>query len=97
MTPLVYALIVALGFWMAICAGCGFRRRVLLFVGALLTGLTINQLWMMAGLNAKFFEPHALMAQAAVVMYGLCAFGSGWLVSRVSQAWAESRVDGTEV
>lgn len=93
MTPLVMALIIALCFWMALCAICGFRRRVMLFFGLLLTGLTINQIWMMVGLNAKLLEPHALMAQAALVMYGLCAFGVGWLASRVAQAWAESKVD----
>ena len=57
MTPLVMALIIALCFWMALCAICGFRRRVMLFFGLLLTGLTINQIWMMVGLNAKLLEP----------------------------------------
>ncbi|MEM6304155.1 MAG: hypothetical protein AAF744_05505 [Pseudomonadota bacterium] len=97
MSPVVYALIIALCFWMALCAVCGFRRRFLLFLGTVITGLTINQIWMMAGLQANFLEPHALMAQMALIMYGLSAFGAGWLVSRITQAWADSRIDGPEV
>ena len=93
MTPVVMALIIVLCFWMALCAVCGFRRRLLLFVGLLLTGLTVNQVWMMVWLNAKLLEPNALMAQAALSMYGVCAFGFGWLASRVARAWADSKVD----
>jgi hypothetical protein len=33
------------------------------------------------------------MAQAALVLYGLCAFGFGWLAGRLVRQFRASRVD----
>ncbi|MBD3663645.1 hypothetical protein [Sulfitobacter aestuariivivens] len=92
MTPLVAGLVVVLIAWMVLCILCGYRRRLVLFLGVLVTGLTLNQVWMYLGLQAKPTELNAVVAQLAVVFYGLSAFGAGWFVSRVTRAWVESRV-----
>jgi hypothetical protein len=93
MTPLFSFLAAILCLWMVLCLVCGYRRRVLLFLGVLLTGLSMNQLWMYLGLQARPTEINAIIAQVAVVFYGISAFGTGWLVGRISRAWAESRIE----
>jgi hypothetical protein len=59
-------------------------------------GLALNMVWMMGGLDAHPLEVHALIAQASVTLYALCAFGLGWFVGRIARAWAASRVKQTD-
>lgn len=82
-----------LAFWMAACCFCGLKKRFVAFLAVVLTGLAANMAWMVFGLNAKPFESNALIAQAAAVMYALCAFGLGLFLARVQRLWGESRVE----
>ncbi|QFT60359.1 hypothetical protein FIU94_16135 [Sulfitobacter sp. THAF37] len=95
MTGTVVILVAILGAWMLACAIQGYRVRPMGFVGVLLVGLALNMLWMALHLDARPLEGHALMAQAALTLYGLCAFGAGWLVGRVVRQFRASRVDDT--
>ncbi|MFK7838070.1 MAG: hypothetical protein AB8B60_17810 [Sulfitobacter sp.] len=88
MAPLVAVLLL----WMVFCALCGFRKRYVGFLAMLLGGLALNMLWMVFGLNAQPFEPHALLAQFSAVIYAVCAFFIGWFARRVQQAWQDSKV-----
>lgn len=96
MSTLIVVMIAVLVVWMLACAWCGFRKRFGLFAVALLGGLALNMASMMIGLDARFLEPNALMAQGAVTLYGICAFGFGWLVGRVARAWQSSSVKEIE-
>lgn len=92
MTSLAVILVTVLVIWMSACAACGYRSKVWAFVVVLVLGLGMNMAWMMIGLDARALEPHALIAQASVALYGCSAFGFGWLLGRVRRAWRESAV-----
>ncbi|MDD9721232.1 hypothetical protein PVW51_11020 [Sulfitobacter sp. PR48] len=93
MSPTIMALIAVLAVWMLACAFQGYRARLLGFLGVLILGMALNMLWMALHLNATPLEGNALMAQAALVLYGLCAFGFGWLAGRLVRQFRASRVD----
>ena len=93
MTPTVLVLAGILVLWMSICVWCGFTRRFRTFAVVLLAGLALNFAWMVLGLGAHLLERHALMAQAAVVLYGLCAMAAGWLAGRLVRHWRATRVE----
>ena len=93
MNTLVVVLIAVLMVWMSVCAWCGFRKRISLFFCVLGVGLVLNMAWMVFGLDARIFEPHALMAQGAATLYGLSACGIGWLAGRVSREWRASKIE----
>ena len=97
MSGTVLALAVVLLAWMALCAMCGLRWRPIVFLAALAGGLALNLAWMVLGLDAKPFEPHALMAQGALALYGIGSFGAGLLARRLVQAWRETAVGEPEV
>ena len=97
MTPLIWMLVALFALWMAACALCGFRARPLRFLLILAVGLAGNMIWMVLGLDARPFEPHAILAQASATLYALCAFGIGWLVRRVMRAWQAGRITKGEV
>ena len=92
MSGLVLTLAVLLLAWLGLCAVCGARRRGWLFLGVLCTGLTLNQLWMMLGLQARALEEHVLVAQASAAAHGLAAFVAGWLARRLGQALSARRL-----
>lgn len=93
MTPTIAILIATLAVWMLACAYQGYRARFWGFAGVLVLGMALNMLWMAVHLNATPLEGNALMAQAALVLYGLCAVGFGWLAGRVVRQFRASRVD----
>tara|TARA_R100000655_G_scaffold101486_1_gene146702 strand:- start:485 stop:784 length:300 start_codon:yes stop_codon:yes gene_type:complete len=93
LTPTLVALLAVFALWLIACIWAGFRARVLWFVIVLVIGLSLNALWMVFGLNARVFEPHALLAQLSVVLYAVGGFGLGWLLGRLVTRWRESRVD----
>lgn len=97
MTTTIAALIAALAVWMLACGYQGYRARLLGFLGVLILGMALNMLWMALHLNATPLEGNALMAQAALMLYGLCAFGFGWLAGRVVRQFRASRVDDQTV
>ncbi len=96
MTTTVTILVTVLALWMLICGWCGYGKRFGTFVLVLLAGLALNAVWMAFGLGAHPFEPHALMAQFSAALYGLCAFGCGWLAGRVARQWQDSRVEDAD-
>ena len=92
MNFLAVTLVAILAIWMFVCIWCGMKQRHRSFLVVLIVGLGMNLAWMMIGLDARATEPHALVAQAAITLYGLSAFGLGWLAGRVRRAWRESAV-----
>jgi len=92
MTALAFALIAVLLVWMTACVWTGYKVRTKSFLVVLAVGLGLNMAWMMIGLDARALEPHALVAQVAIALYGISAFGFGWLIGRVRRAWRESAV-----
>ncbi|APE43057.1 hypothetical protein BOO69_06220 [Sulfitobacter alexandrii] len=97
MTGTIAVLVAILAAWMLACAVQGYRVRLLGFAGVLVLGLALNMLWMTLHLDARPLEGNALIAQAALTLYGLCAFGAGWLVGRVVRQFRASRVDDSTV
>lgn len=93
MSGLVATLIGVLLVWMAACAWCGFGGRFKIFAGVLLGGLVLNQLWLMIGLKASFLEPNLIFAQFSAFLYGIFAFGCGWLAGRVARQFRASRIE----
>lgn len=93
MTAGVWLAVALLLAGLAICAWAGYRMRPLVFVAVTLGGLAANSLWMVAGLQADPLSPHALMAQASLVLYAVVSFGSGWLIGRVRRRFIATRVD----
>lgn len=93
MTPLAIMLIAVLLVWMTACVWTGYGARAKTFAVVLGVGLALNMAWMMIGLDAHVLEPHALVAEAAIALYGISAFGFGWLIGRVKKAWRESAVE----
>jgi hypothetical protein len=93
----VYVLIAVLVTWMLACAHCGYVRRPGRFVVVLLVGLLLNLGWMVWGLRADPFEVNVMIAQAAALVYGLCAGCIGWFAGRIRRAWLDSRVTETDV
>lgn len=92
MTPLIATLIAVLAIWLLACAWCGYRQRLIGFVAVVCAGFALNACWMVFGLNARPFEPNALIAQASAGLYAFCAFGLGWFTGRIRRAWRDSRV-----
>ena len=92
MTPTLVALLGVFALWLGACVWCGFRGRVLRLFAVLAVGLALNAVWMVWGLDARVFEPHALVAQASLLLYAVGGFGFGWLAGRIAQRWRESRV-----
>jgi UDP-N-acetylenolpyruvoylglucosamine reductase len=80
----VYVLIAVLVTWMLACAHCGYVRRPGRFVVVLLVGLLLNLGWMVWGLRADPFEVNVMIAQAAALVYGLCAGCIGWFAGRMN-------------
>lgn len=93
MNLLVAALIAVFVLWMLACAAAGFLARLKLFALALLAGLTLNMAWMMLGLGARPLEANALIAQASLTLYGLCAFALGWFFGRLARRLRQTHVD----
>ncbi len=93
MSGLVLALVFCLAVWMLACGWCGYRARFVMFLGVLIGGLAVNQMWMMVGLKANALEPNLILAQAAAVCYALTALGCGWLAGRIARQWQASRVE----
>ncbi|MGR3547218.1 MAG: hypothetical protein ACU0DX_08805 [Roseovarius sp.] len=93
LTPTLVALLSVFAVWMIACIWTGFRARVLWFFLVLAIGLALNATWMVFGLDARVFEPHALLAQLSVLFYAVGGFELGWLSGRVAKRWRESRVD----
>ena len=98
MNAVVVALLAGLGLWMLACAWCGFKRRFIGFLTVLVTGLTLNMIWLAYGLGVKPFEGHAMMAQVAALLFALCGFGAGWMAGRLNRQFRSSQVtDNTGV
>lgn len=93
MSITVTTLLVVLAVWMLICGWCGYRKRVFAFMGVLSVGLALNMAWMIFGLSARPFEAHALMAEVSALLYGLGAFGVGWLLGSLVRQFQASRVE----
>ena len=77
----------------AVCGWAGYRMRTGLLVGMVLAGLAANALWMVAGLGADPLSRHALMAQGALILYAVGAFGFGWLAGRLRRRSIEARAN----
>ena len=97
MSGVVMILIAVLAVWMLACAWCGFYVRFLRFLAVLIAGLALNMVWMMTALDAKPFEPNAIMALAAAVLYAVSAFGGGYLVGRMVRQFRQSRAPDAQV
>jgi len=98
MNLMIVALLAALALWMLACAWCGFKMRFIGFLTVLVTGLTLNTIWLAYGLQVKPFEGHAMMAQLAALLFALCGFGVGWMAGRLNRQFRASRVsDNTGV
>jgi hypothetical protein len=91
-TTLVAVLGAILLLWMLACGWCGYRRRLLWFLLVLLAGLGLNMSWMVFGLGGHPFEPHALMAHAAAILYASGSFVVGFLISRVVRQFRATSV-----
>lgn len=89
---MLYILVSVLVFWMLSCAYCGFRGRFLPFFCILSAGLLLNLIWMVWGLQADPFEINVLIAQAAALLYALCALSIGWFAARIRRAWVDSQI-----
>ncbi|MGJ8625539.1 MAG: hypothetical protein ACSHXB_01155 [Sulfitobacter sp.] len=92
MSMTVTTLVAILAVWMMVCGWCGYRRRGFAFLIVLIVGLGLNMAWMVFGLSARPFEAHAMMAEMSALMYGLGAFGVGWLLGRLARQFQVSRV-----
>lgn len=93
MNMTVLTLMAVLAVWMVICGWCGYRKRVFAFLAVMVLGLALNMAWMIIGLNARPFEAHALMAEMSVLMYGIGAFGVGWMIGRLVRQFRKTRVE----
>ncbi|WP_370401855.1 hypothetical protein [Sulfitobacter sp. JB4-11] len=92
MSLTVTSLIALLCVWMLACAWTGYHKRFARFAALLLVGLGVNMLWIVAGLKAHPLDPNALLAEVSLLLYGVFAFGMGWLVGRLVRQWQSSRV-----
>lgn len=97
MTGVVIPLMAVLAVWIVACIYCGYKLRIFAFLAVLVAGLALNLCWMVLGLKAHPFEPHALVAQASLAVYGICAFGLGLLIGRAVRRWRATAVDSGEV
>ncbi len=93
MSITIVTLISVLAVLMLVCGWCGYRVRIFAFLCTLVLGFALNTVWMVFGLNAQPFEAHALMAQMSLFLYGLGAFGVGFLGGRLARAFQASRVE----
>ncbi|KIN73079.1 hypothetical protein [Sulfitobacter guttiformis] len=89
---MIYILVVGLAIWMFGCGYSGYHKRFGLFVIVLLTGMGLNTLWMMFGLDARPLSPPAITAHAAALMYAISAVGLGFLLGRIVRGFRDSRV-----
>lgn len=87
------SLIVVFAAFLILCGICGYRRRLLGFATLMVTGWTLNLIWMMLALKAKPLDLDALSAQGALFIYGLCGFATGWMVSRITRKFRETAVE----
>jgi len=92
---MLYVLIAGLLVWMFGCGYAGYHKRVFLFLIVLVTGMTLNTVWMVLGLDARPLSRPALTAHMAAFVYGVTAFVGGWFVGRIVRSFRESRVDGS--
>ena len=93
MTATEIILVLCLALWMGACAYCGYQRRFLGFLAVLLAGLAVNMAWLMQGLSAHPFDVHALVMDAALTIFAVCAFAAGLYAHRVRRVWQETKVD----
>jgi len=93
MTPIIGILLAALALWLLACVYYGYRMRFVGFLAVLVGGLALNMGWMVVGLSAHPFEPHALVAQASLAAYGLGTFVLGLLIGRAVRQWRATAVD----
>lgn len=93
LSPLLVTLLGVFAVWFGACIWCGYQSRLLRLAVVLAVGLGLNAAWMVWGLDARVFEPHALIAQASLVLYAVGGFGLGWIAGRLVRRWRESRVE----
>lgn len=92
---MLYLLMAGLAVWVFGCGYAGYKKRFGLFVIIALTGMGLNTLWMVLGLDARPFSPPAMMAHAAALLYAFSSVGLGWLTGRLVGRFRESKVDAT--
>lgn len=83
--------------WLSLCCLCGLRRRLVLFLALVFFGVASNSIWLSAVLKVGPVEPLALNAQGAGLACAVMAFVIGLFLSRIQDAWRESRVDDSGV
>ena len=93
MSMTVTSMIALLGVWMLAIGWTGYHKRFGRFMALLLVGLGVNMLWIVVGLKAHPLEANALLAEVAVLLYGIFAFGIGWLGGRLARQFQASRVN----
>ena len=93
MSGTVIMLIVSLAVWMVMCGWCGYGLKFVRFLGVLFAGLALYMAWLVTAMEVSLLEPNAVMALTATVMYGVCAFGAGYLAGRVMRQFRASRVE----
>lgn len=93
MSGTVIMLIVSLVVWMVMCGWCGYGLKFVRFLGVLLAGLALYMAWLVTAMEVALTEPNAVMALTATVLYGVCAFGAGYLTGRVVRQFRASRVE----
>ena len=97
MSGTVTMLIASLIVWMVMCGWCGYSLRFMRFLGVLLAGLALYVVWLITAMEVSPFEPNAVMALTATVLYGVCAFGAGYLTGRMVRQFRASRVERGQV
>ncbi len=83
--------------WLCLCALCGFRRRLVLFLALVFFGVASNSIWLSAALKVAPLEPLALNAQAAGLACAVMAFVIGFFFSRLQSAWRDSSVENASL
>ncbi len=86
---MLYLLIVGLAVWLSGCAYAGYRNRFGLFVLVTLTGMSMNTVWMVLGLEARPFSPPAMMAHFLAFLHALSALGLGWLAGQIARRFRQ--------
>jgi hypothetical protein len=93
MSSTVILLIASLVLWMVMCAWCGFGLKFMRFLGVLCAGLGLYVVWLVVAMGISPFDPNAVMALMATVLYGACSFGAGYLTGRIVRQFRASRVE----
>jgi len=93
MSGFVVGLLAVFAGFMLCCGVTGYRRSFLGFVTVLISGWSLNLVWMTFALNAKPLESNALIAQAALAGYGFCGFATGFMISRFVRAFRATAVE----